>query len=61
VANDIEERQKVADYTEKKIDEARVGYKPIAIHSALLFFAVISLSPLDPMYQYSLNWFIHLY
>jgi dynein heavy chain, axonemal len=50
MAVDIEERQKVAEYTEKKIDEARVGYKPIAVQAALMFFSVISMSPLDPMY-----------
>jgi dynein heavy chain len=50
VATDIEDKQKVADFTERKIDEARVGYKPIAVHGSLLFFAVLALSPLDPMY-----------
>jgi dynein heavy chain len=51
----------VAEFTERKIDEARTGYRPIAVQSSLIFFSVIALSPLDPMYQYSLTWFLSLY
>lgn len=58
---DIEERQKVAEFTERKIDQARTEYKPISTQSALIFFAVIALSPLDAMYQYSLTWYLGLY
>ncbi|CAK81423.1 unnamed protein product (macronuclear) [Paramecium tetraurelia] len=60
-SKDIEEKQETSEYTERKIDEARVQYKPIAIHGALLFFAVISLAQLDSMYQYSLSWLLNLY
>ncbi|CAD8170768.1 unnamed protein product [Paramecium pentaurelia] len=60
-SKDIEEKQETSEYTERKIDEARVQYKPIAIHGALLFFAVISLAQLDSMYQYSLTWLLNLY
>jgi dynein heavy chain len=36
-------------------------YKPIAQHSATLFFCLTDLPNIDPMYQYSLQWFINLY
>lgn len=51
----------VAEETEKKIDESRQGYRPIAKHSSVLFFSIADLANIDPMYQYSLTWFINLY
>ena len=51
----------VAEETEKKIDETRQGYRPIAKHSSILFFSIADLPNIDPMYQYSLTWFINLY
>nr|XP_057937248.1 dynein axonemal heavy chain 7 isoform X2 [Doryrhamphus excisus] len=61
LANEITEKQAVAEVTERKIDETRLGYKPIAIHSAILFFAIADLANIEPMYQYSLTWFINLF
>lgn len=53
--------QTVAEETERKIDEARMGYKPITVHSTSLFFSIADLANIDPMYQYSLTWFINLF
>ncbi|KAJ3359844.1 Dynein heavy chain 7, axonemal [Allomyces javanicus] len=61
LSNEITEKQKIADETEKKIDETRDSYRPIAFHSAMLFFCIAELVNIDPMYQYSLNWYIDLY
>ena len=47
--------------TEKKIDETRKGYTPIAVHSTILFFTITDLANIDPMYQYSLTWFVNLF
>ena len=47
--------------TEKEIDETRNGYKPVATHSSILFFCISDLANIEPMYQYSLTWFINLY
>jgi len=38
-----------------------MGYEPIALHSTILFFCVADLANIDPMYQYSLAWFINLF
>lgn len=38
IANDIIEKQAVAEITEKQIDVARLGYAPIAKHATTLFF-----------------------
>ena len=57
----IAERVKQAEVTEKMIDETRLRYKPVAFHSSLLFFCIADLSMVDPMYQYSLQFFINLF
>lgn len=51
----------VAEDTQKKIDSARMDYAPIARHSSILFFSITDLPNIDPMYQYSLTWFVNLY
>ncbi len=43
--------QVVAEKTEKKIDEARAGYKPVARHVSVLFFNISELAAIEPMYQ----------
>ena len=53
--------QAIAEETEKKIDTARMGYTPIAVHSTILFFSIADLANIEPMYQYSLTWFINLF
>ena len=54
-------KQKIAEETEMKIDEARDSYRIIANHSAILFFCIADLANIDSMYQYSLTWFIDLF
>ncbi|XP_028924869.1 dynein heavy chain 7, axonemal isoform X3 [Ornithorhynchus anatinus] len=61
LANEISEKQAVAEETEKKIDATRLGYRPIAVHSSILFFSIADLANIEPMYQYSLAWFINLF
>ncbi|EPY86890.1 hypothetical protein CB1_000293002 [Camelus ferus] len=61
LANEISQKQEVAEETEKKIDATRMGYRPIAIHSTILFFSIADLANIEPMYQYSLTWFINLF
>ncbi len=56
LANEISEKQSIAEETENKIDSARMGYTPIAVHSTVLFFSIADLANIDPMYQYSLAW-----
>ncbi|CUG87356.1 dynein heavy chain, putative [Bodo saltans] len=50
-----------AEVTEKEIDETREGYRPIAYHSSILYFCCATLANVDPMYQYSLQWFVQLF
>ncbi|XP_065190205.1 dynein axonemal heavy chain 12-like [Sycon ciliatum] len=61
LSNEISKKQKVAEETEKKIDASRAGYRPIAQHGSVLFFSITDLPNIDPMYQYSLTWFVNLF
>ncbi|XP_066529410.1 dynein axonemal heavy chain 12 [Hoplias malabaricus] len=61
MSNEISKKQQIAEKTEIKIAESREGYRAIAKHSSILFFSIADLANIDPMYQYSLNWFVNLY
>ncbi|CAM9096885.1 unnamed protein product, partial [Ectocarpus sp. 4 AP-2014] len=61
LSDDIKVKQVVADKTEKDIDEVRRGYTPIAYSSQILFFCISDLANIEPVYQYSLTWFINLF
>ncbi|XP_041362756.1 dynein heavy chain 3, axonemal-like isoform X2 [Gigantopelta aegis] len=61
LSEEISAKQEIAAATEIEIDETRNGYKPVAVHSSILFFCISDLANIEPMYQYSLNWFINLY
>ena len=47
-----------AEKTERDIDATRLEYVPVAVRTRILFFCVADLSSVDPMYQYSLEWFL---
>eukprot|EP00898_Chlorokybus_atmophyticus_P004944 jgi/Chlat1/5450/Chrsp36S00417 len=47
--------------TEVAIDTTRESYRPVAARASLLFFCIADLTLVDPMYQYSLTWFIALF
>uniref|UniRef100_A0A672TTU8 Dynein axonemal heavy chain 3 n=1 Tax=Strigops habroptila TaxID=2489341 RepID=A0A672TTU8_STRHB len=61
LSEEISEKQKISSVTEMQIDTTRMGYKPVALHSAVIFFCISDLANIEPMYQYSLIWFINLY
>uniref|UniRef100_A0A803YSM1 Dynein axonemal heavy chain 12 n=1 Tax=Meleagris gallopavo TaxID=9103 RepID=A0A803YSM1_MELGA len=61
MANEITKKQQIAEKTELKIAQSREGYRPIAEHSSVLFFSIADLANIDPMYQYSLSWFVNLF
>jgi hypothetical protein len=44
-------------FTEKEIDSTRESFRPVAYRASLLFFCIFDLALIDPMYQYSLQWF----
>jgi dynein heavy chain len=50
-----------SEITEKEIDVTRELFRPVAFRASLLFFAIVDLAAIDPMYQYSLQWFSNLF
>ncbi|KAL3142804.1 hypothetical protein ABBQ38_003103 [Trebouxia sp. C0009 RCD-2024] len=61
LGNEISLKQKVAEQTEAQIEAARTAYKPCGDYTAILFFCISDLGNIDPMYQYSLPWFVNLF
>jgi len=60
-SEEITQKLKESEETSKQIDTKRELYRPAALRASLLFFATIDLSSIDPMYQFSLQWFAKLY
>ncbi|KAI9175897.1 hypothetical protein H9P43_006261 [Blastocladiella emersonii ATCC 22665] len=50
-----------AEVTERDIDTTRSGYVPVAVRTRILFFCITEMSRIDPMYQYSLGWFMNIF
>jgi dynein heavy chain len=60
-SDEIMAQVKVAQRTAARIDETRAQYQPVAFTSSNVFFCIADLCNVDPMYQYSLEFFINLF
>ncbi|CAK6435519.1 unnamed protein product [Pipistrellus nathusii] len=60
-AAEIQAKVRIAEQTEKDIDLTRMEYIPVAVRTQILFFCVSDLANVDPMYQYSLEWFLSIF
>ncbi|XP_078481026.1 dynein axonemal heavy chain 1-like isoform X3 [Ciona intestinalis] len=60
-AGEIKAKVVIAEQTEKDIDVTRSQYIPVAVRTQILFFCVSDLANIDPMYQYSLEWFVGIF
>lgn len=49
-SEDIKIRQQESKVTEMEIDKTRELYRPVAYRASVLFFTIIDLSAIDPMY-----------
>lgn len=58
---EIHEDLQKARQMEEVIDSTRNKYRPHAERGSLLFFCVSQLAIVDPMYQFSLQWFMNLF
>jgi dynein heavy chain len=61
VSTEIEEEAKISAVAEKQIDATRESFRVVAYRASLLFFCIVDLAHIDPMYQYSLQWFQRLF
>jgi dynein heavy chain len=57
----IEKRVAEADITQADIKVTREGYIPVAQRGSIIYFVVADLAQIDPMYQYSLEFFAALF
>lgn len=61
LSEEISAKEEIVQQTELEIDSARSAYQPVATHASVLFFCVSDMAAIEPMYQYSLGWFVNLY
>ncbi|CAG0883773.1 unnamed protein product [Cyprideis torosa] len=61
LSEEIKAKETVIANTEAEIDATRNQYKPVAVHASSIFFCISELANVDPMYNYSLEWFVRLY
>mgnify|MGYP000067473068 CR=1 FL=1 len=61
IAVEIQQKVSEAEETEKEIDATRELYRPVAFRASILYFAITDLAAVDPMYQYSLQWYSTLF
>jgi len=61
ISDDIAQKQTVAEATTQRLDKTREGYQPVAYRSSILFFSIADMGNVDPMYQYSLAWYVNLF
>uniref|UniRef100_A0A182SHB8 Dynein heavy chain n=1 Tax=Anopheles maculatus TaxID=74869 RepID=A0A182SHB8_9DIPT len=61
ISSDIVKKQEDSREIEQKIEAFRQSYRPVAVHSSTLYYCITELPNVDPMYQFSLAWFVNLY
>lgn len=61
LAVDIKLKQEESIVTEQKLEKFRESYKHVATHAATIYYSITDLPNLDPMYQFSLSWYVNLY
>lgn len=60
-SEEINEKLREAVSIEKEILVQSELYRPVAKRASLLYFVIADLGEVDPMYQYSLQWFTQLF
>lgn len=57
----ITDRVKQAAETQRDIEDIRNKYVPVATRGSILYFVISDLASIDPMYQYSLEFFVRFF
>nr|XP_018918133.1 PREDICTED: dynein heavy chain 7, axonemal [Bemisia tabaci] len=59
VAAKIIKKQEAAKADRKVVQSFHMSYQSVAAHCAVLYYCISDLPNIDPMYQFSLDWFIN--
>eukprot|EP00937_MAST-01D_sp_MAST-1D-sp2_P000194 g194.t1 len=60
-AEEVNEKLVAADATKKSINEKREQFRAAATRGSVLYFSIVDISPVNPMYQISLDQFLALF
>ena len=60
-SNEINEKVAEAKIIERDVDDTRESYRDFAVRGSILYFCIADLRIIDPMYEYSLQWFNGLF
>ena len=60
-SKDIAAQMAASANTEKQIAEFRAQFSPVSDRAALLYFCASDFQVVDPMYQFSLKWFVSIF
>ena len=60
-SNTVNKRMKQSKITQEEISKTRESYRIAARRGSVLYFTIADLALIDPMYQYSLEFFIKLF
>jgi hypothetical protein len=58
---DIEQQMAASEKTEQQIADFKAKFITVAERAALLYFCAADFATVDPMYQFSLKWFVSLF
>ena len=61
MSEETEKKLESAMAAERKIIELQTNYLTVANRSAVLYFAVIDMQNIDPMYVFSIEWFLMIF
>ena len=61
MAIEVEKKLINAKNAEQRINGFQANYSPAAKLSAILYFCIADLANIDPMYKYSMNWFLVIF
>ena len=58
---EVKEKNRGIEAAQERLEEARRLFHKVGLYAAMLFFCTQDLNALDPMYVFSLDWFVGLF